>query len=227
ERPCVDLQLPAADLRRPDRRRLGRGSRIRPRCNGRVRRGARGAGCPAKIKSQVTSPRATFLHYIGQHKLRIAVGVAIVGVAAFVAVLAPLLIGRIVDALTQGADLELVVRLAAVMVGLSAIESALRGFGRWRILDASRRIEYRMRNDLLAHLQTMHLAYFQHQRIGDLMARLTNDLQAVRQMIGFGILMLTNTLLTLLFTFISMFSVNVKLALITLALTPLCSYAFW
>jgi len=131
----------------------------------------------------VTSPRATFLHYLGQHKLRLALGVAVVGLSAFVAVLAPLLIGRIVDALTQGSGLEVVLRLAALMVVLSAIESTLRGFGRWRILDASRRIEYRMRNDLLAHLQTMHLAYFQHQRIGDLMARLTNDLQAVRQMV--------------------------------------------
>ena len=175
----------------------------------------------------MTSPRATFLHYLGQHKLRLALGVAIVGVSSFVAVLAPLLIGRIVDALTQGADLELVVRLAALMVVLSAIESTLRGFGRWRILDASRRIEYRMRNDLLAHLQTMHLGYFQHQRIGDLMARLTNDLQAVRQMVGFGILMLTNTLLTLVFTFISMFGVDTKLALVALILTPFSSYAFW
>ena len=175
----------------------------------------------------MTSPRATFLHYLAQQKVRIALGVVVVGLSAFFAVLAPLLIGRIVDALTQGADLEPVLRLAALMVVLSAIESTLRGFGRWRILDASRRIEYRMRNDLLAHLQTMHLGYFQHQRIGDLMARLTNDLQAVRQMVGFGILMLTNTLLTLVFTFISMFGVDTKLALVALILTPFSSYTFW
>jgi ATP-binding cassette subfamily B multidrug efflux pump len=175
----------------------------------------------------VTSPRATFLHYLGQHKLRVALGVIVVGLSAFAAVLGPLLIGRIVDALTQGAELEIVLRLAALMVVLAAIESALRGLGRWRILDASRRIEYQMRNDLLAHLQTQHLAYFQHQRIGDLMARLTNDLQAVRQMVGFGILMLTNTLLTLIFTFVSMFGVDTKLALVTLILTPISSYTFW
>ena len=173
------------------------------------------------------SSRATLLHYLGQHKLRLFTGVALVGLSSFVAVLPPLLIGRIVDALTAGTALDTVIRLALVMVALAAAENVLRGLGRWRILDASRQSEYRMRDDLLAHLQTMQLAYFQHQRIGDLMARLTNDLQAVRQMIGFGILMLTNTLLTLLFTFISMFSVNAKLALITLALTPISSYAFW
>jgi ATP-binding cassette subfamily B multidrug efflux pump len=175
----------------------------------------------------VTSPRATFLHYLAQHKIRVAFGVVVVGLSAFAAVLGPLIIGRIVDALTQGAELETVLRLAALMVTLAAIESGLRGLGRWRILDASRRIEYQMRNDLLGHLQTQHLAYFQHQRIGDLMARLTNDLQAVRQMVGFGILMLTNTLLVLTFTFISMFGVDTKLALITLILTPISSYTFW
>ena len=173
------------------------------------------------------SSRATLLHYLGQHKLRLALGILIVGLSSFVAVLPPLLIGRIVDTLTRGADLDIVTKLALLMVGLAGVENILRGIGRWRILDASRQVEYRMRDDLLAHLQTMHLAYFQHQRIGDLMARLTNDLQAVRQMIGFGILMLTNTLLTLFFTFISMFSVNTKLALIALALTPISSYAFW
>lgn len=173
------------------------------------------------------SSRATLLHYLGQHKSRLITGVALVGLSSFVAVLPPLLIGRIVDALTAGTALDGVIRLALVMVVLAAAENVLRGLGRWRILDGSRQSEYQMRNDLLAHLQTMQLAYFQHQRIGDLMARLTNDLQAVRQMIGFGILMLTNTLLTLLFTFVSMFSVNTKLALITLALTPISSYIFW
>ncbi len=173
------------------------------------------------------SARATLLHYLGQHKVKLATGIALVGLSSFVAVLPPLLIGRIVDALTTGSSIDVVVRLALIMVALAGLENVFRGFGRLRILDSSRRIEYRMRNDLLAHLQTMHLAYFQHQRIGDLMARLTNDLQAVRQMIGFGTLMLTNTLLTLLFTFISMFSVNTKLALITLVITPISSYTFW
>ena len=173
------------------------------------------------------SSRATLLHYLGQHKLRLATGILIVGLSSFVAVLPPLLIGRIVDALTNGEGIDAVVRLSLLMVALAGAENLLRGLGRWRILDASRQTEYRMRNDLLAHLQTMHLAYFQHQRIGDLMARLTNDLQAVRQMIGFGTLMSTNTLLTLLFTFISMFTVNAKLAAIALILTPISSYTFW
>ena len=175
----------------------------------------------------MSSARGTLFHYLGQHKLRLSVGIFLVGLSAFVAVLPPLFIGRIVDALTAGADVTGIVELALIMVGLAAVENLLRGFGRWRILDASRQFEYRVRNDLLAHLQTMELSYFQHQRIGDLMARLTNDLQAVRQMVGFGILMTTNTMLTLVFTFVSMFRTNATLALIALVITPISSYTFW
>ena len=72
-----------------------------------------------------------------------------------------------------------------------------------------------MRNDLLAHLQTMHLAYFQHQRIGDLMARMTNDLSATRMMQGPGVMNIVSTSMTFAFTIISMLGVSLKLTLIS------------
>ncbi len=52
------------------------------------------------------------------------------------------------------------------------------------LIGASRHIEYDMRNDFFAHLQTLPLSYFQAHRTGDLMSRATNDLNAVRMMIG-------------------------------------------
>src|SRR6266568_2482548 len=180
-----------------------------------------------RLTLSVRSSRATLLHYLGQHKLRIASGVVIVALSAFVAVLPPLLIGRIVDALTTGADLDIVTRLALLMVALAGAENVLRGLGRWRILDASRQIEYRMRDDLLAHLQRMHLAYFQHQRIGDLMARLTNDLSAVRMMQGPGIMNILSTSMIFVFSVLSMISVSLKLTIIALILMPLASLTFW
>src|ERR1051325_10097031 len=60
----------------------------------------------------------------------------------------------------------------------------------------SRHIEYDMRNDFFAHLQTLPLAYFQAHRTGDLMSRATNDLNAVRMMIGPAVMYSANTLLT-------------------------------
>lgn len=148
-------------------------------------------------------------------------------VGAVLAVVPPRFIGQIVDALNVGTELGVVIALALGSVTFAAAEAAVRGFSRYQIINASRRIEYEMRNDLLAHLQTMHLGYFQHQRIGDLMARLTNDLTAVRQMYGFGIVMSASTTMLLLFTVVSMVGVSLKLTILTLLLMPVASGTFW
>ena len=173
------------------------------------------------------SSRATFFHYLGQHKRKLLAGLVAVGCASFVAVIPPRIIGTIVDELNQGSTFDAIVRLALTMVALSAVENFVRGVGRYQIIDTSRRLEYAMRGDLLAHFQRLHVGYFQQQRIGDLMARLTNDLTAVRQMTGFGILMLTSTSLVLVFTVASMLAVSVKLTVLSLLLMPTASISFW
>ena len=175
----------------------------------------------------MTSSRTTFFDYLGRHKLKLLSGMAAVGTGSFIAVIPPRLIGAIVDELNQGAAFDAVVRLALSIAGLAAVENLIRGFGRYHVIDTSRRVEYTMRGDLLEHLQRLDVSYFQRQRIGDLMARLTNDLTAVRQMKGFGILMLTSTSLVLLFTVISMLNVSVKLTLLSLVLMPMASISFW
>lgn len=147
--------------------------------------------------------------------------------ASFLAVIPPRFIGGIVDAVSRGAPYPSVVVLALGMIGVAACEALIRGYGRFNILDASRLIEYEMRNDLLSHLQEMHLGYFQSQRIGDLMARLTNDLQAVRQMYGMASMMTVSTTATLVFSVASMVQLNVKLTLLSLVLMPIASVTFW
>ncbi len=64
------------------------------------------------------------------------------------------------------------------------------------IIGASRDIEYDLRNDFFAHLQRLDLAYFQRNRTGDLMSRATNDLNAVRMMIGPAVMYTASTVLT-------------------------------
>ena len=173
------------------------------------------------------SSRATFLHYLGRHTAKLLLGAALVTTASLLAVVPPRFIGAIVDNVGAGAAFQTIVLLALGIVLVSGVEAVIRGLGRYQIVDSSRRIEYEVRNDLLAHLQRMHLAYFQRQRIGDLMARLTNDLTAVRQMYGFGILMTLSTTTTLVFTVASMLGLSVKLTLISLLLMPIASASFW
>jgi len=176
----------------------------------------------------VTSSRATFFHYLGSHRLQLLVGVCLAAGSSLAAVVPPRFIGEIIDSLqSPQAKFDDVLRLAGLIVLFAGLEAVLRAGARYVMLDASRKSEYSMRNDLFAHLQRMHLAYFQHQRIGDLMARMTNDLTWVRQMMGPGIMQGSFTIMVFTFSVLSMISVSLKLTVIALILMPLASLTFW
>jgi ATP-binding cassette, subfamily B, multidrug efflux pump len=175
----------------------------------------------------VTSARATYFHYVGRHRTQLVLGTLAVAAGSVAAVVPPRFIGQIIDGLNKGTTVDAIVRLALLALLFSAVDAICRAGGRYFIMNTSRYIEYDMRNDLFAHLQRMHLGYFQHQRIGDLMARMTNDLSAVRQMQGPGVMNVSATTLTFAFTIISMLSVSVKLTLISVVLMPLVSLTFW
>jgi ATP-binding cassette, subfamily B, multidrug efflux pump len=176
----------------------------------------------------VTSPRATFFHYLAAHRLQLLVGVCLGAGSSLAAVVPPRFIGEIIDSLQKAqTQFDDILRLALLIVLFAAFEAALRAGARYVMLDASRKAEYSMRNDLFAHLQRMHLAYFQHQRIGDLMARMTNDLTWVRQMMGPGIMQGSFTIMVFVFSVLSMISVSLKLTVIALILMPLASLTFW
>jgi ATP-binding cassette, subfamily B, multidrug efflux pump len=105
------------------------------------------------------------------------------------------------------------------MVALALVAGTLRYGMRELINGLSRRIEYDLRNDLFAHLLTLDAAYFGRTRTGDIMARLTNDLSAVRQAAGPAIMYLTNTVAGAVFALYFMLRIDVRLTL--LALTPM------
>jgi len=175
----------------------------------------------------VTSARVTFFHYLGQRKLQLVIGIVCAAATALASVVPPRFIGAIIDSLQSGTTFDTVVFLALASVAFSAAEAVFRGIARYLLLNLARQAEYEMRNDLFAHLQKMHLAYFQHQRIGDLMARMTNDLTAVRQMYGPALMQGAFTVMTFVFALLSMLSVSAKLTVIAMILMPLASVAFW
>ena len=175
----------------------------------------------------MTSARATYFHYIDRHRTQLLLGMLAVAIGSVAAVVPPRFIGQIIDGLNRGTTMDAIVRLALFALFFSGLEAIFRAAGRYFMMNTSRYIEYDMRNDLFAHLQRMHLGYFQHQRIGDLMARMTNDLSAVRQMQGPGVMNIVSTTLTFTFTIASMIGVSLKLTLISVVLMPLVSLTFW
>ncbi|MEA2662242.1 MAG: ATP-binding cassette, subfamily multidrug efflux pump [Chloroflexota bacterium] len=175
----------------------------------------------------MSSARATYLHYVGRHRTQLLLGTLAVAAGSIAAVVPPRFIGQLVDGLSHGTTMDTIVELALLALVFSALEAVFRAAGRYFMMNTSRFMEYDMRNDLFAHLQRMHLGYFQHQRIGDLMARMTNDLSATRMMQGPGVMNIVSTSMTFAFTIISMLGVSLKLTLISVVLMPLVSLTFW
>ncbi len=168
------------------------------------------------------SPARTLWLYLKAHRSRLLAGALLTVVGAFVAILPPVLIGEIVDSLNQP-DIDLIIRLGVGVVALTIVQAVLQACGRYLTVTSARDVEYEMRDDLFHHLQRLDLAYFQHHRIGDLMARMTNDLNAVRMMLAMGQTNLTATIALVIFALVAMVSVSLPLTLVSIVTLPFVS----
>ncbi len=144
-------------------------------------------------------------------------------------VVQPKLLGYAVDELERGLKLHVLNSgdlwlWAGLIVGFSAIAGFFTFLTRQTIIVMSRHIEYDLRNDLLAHLQTLSYSYFQNTPTGDLMAHATNDIAAVRNVVGPGLMYPSDTIMTLSFVLIMMFLNDWRLTLLALIPMPLISY---
>jgi len=111
--------------------------------------------------------------------------------------------------------------------GLLLLIAGLAGYFRYQmrriIIGASRGFEYDLRNDFFAHLERLSVSFFHENRTGDLMSRATNDLSAVRMMVGPAVMYLANTLITAVVSLFLMFSLDPWLTIIVLLPLPIVS----
>ncbi len=156
------------------------------------------------------------------------IGIVALVLSSFFTTLGPIIIGNAIDALRDSA-----MTMASVWLFLGALIGAvtLGALGslvvRRNIMNASWEIQFDIRRDLFHHFTRLDGDYFDNNRVGDLMARLTADLNAVRMMVGMVVHQGANVSLLLIFTLWRMFSLNVQLALFTLLLIPVISLSFW
>jgi ATP-binding cassette subfamily B protein len=137
----------------------------------------------------------------------------------------PLVIREGIDTLTRAFSVSTVLKLAGVLIVLSVLKGIFQYFMRVIIIGISRDIEYDLRNDLFGKLVTLSSDFYARYRTGDIMARSTNDLNAVRMMLGPGLMYLFETGLTLIFAIAIMMSADWPLTLIALAPAPFVSLA--
>lgn len=165
------------------------------------------------------SARRTLWLYLLQHRAWLVVGAVLTASGAYVSTVPPVFIGQIVDDLDQP-DFSTIAQLGLAIVVLTIVQALFQAVGRYLIMVTARDVEYEMRDDLFHHLQRLDLAYFQHHRIGDLMARMTNDLNAVRMMLSMGVVNLIATLAVVVFTVVAMVGVSLQLTLISIVILP-------
>jgi ATP-binding cassette subfamily B protein len=137
----------------------------------------------------------------------------------------PLLIGAAVDALTQGRGVGRVAALAGLLLAVAVVKGIFQYFMRVILIGISRDIEYDLRNDLFRHLVSLSPEYYGRTRTGDIMARATNDLNAVRMMLGPGIMYWTETSLTFTLAIVIMLSIDWQFTILALLPAPLVSAA--
>jgi ATP-binding cassette subfamily B protein len=136
----------------------------------------------------------------------------------------PLVIGAAIDSLTREFALTKVLQFAALLAVLSAIKGVFQYWMRVILIGISRDVEFDLRNDLFARLVTLSGDFYSKYRTGDIMARATNDLNAVRMMLGPGVMYWTETMLTMVLAVGVMAWVDWPLALVALTPAPVISF---
>lgn len=137
----------------------------------------------------------------------------------------PLTIKAGVDSLTGGLGVKRVALFCGALLLLTALKGLFQFWMRVILIGASRDIEYQLRNDLFAQLVRLDAGFYHRTRTGDVMARATNDMDAVRMMLGPGIMYWAETSLTFVFAVVIMAWVDWQLTLVALLPAPLVSFA--
>ena len=163
------------------------------------------------------------LPYVVRYRRAFALGLVCVVVTTAIQLLSPWILKHAIDDLTAGVTRTKLGLYAGLLLGIACIGGLFRYLMRRIMIGASRDIEYDMRNEFYARLQQMPLGYYQARRTGDLMSRATNDLNAVRMMIGPAIMYSANTIIVFVVAIILMLSIDVRLTLMALLPLPLVS----
>jgi ATP-binding cassette subfamily B multidrug efflux pump len=164
-----------------------------------------------------------FARYFRPYKASLAAGVFCILVSVVVGLLVPLIVGRAVDDLRVGVTWMKVTRYALVILGVSAVSGVFLFLQRRILIGMSRHVEYDVRQDFYAHVQRQPLSFFHANRTGDLMARATNDLAAVRQLAGPMIMYTLQTVFVVLIVLPLMLAISVRLTLMLFVTMPLVS----
>ncbi|MBK9527890.1 MAG: ABC transporter ATP-binding protein [Acidobacteria bacterium] len=164
-----------------------------------------------------------FARYFAPYKGTILVGILCILVSMSFGLLIPYMVGQAVDDLNSAITWDKIIYYPLVILGISLMSGIFLFLQRRLLINTSRHVEFDMRQEFYASLVDQPLEYFQSNRVGDLMARATNDLAAIRQIVGPMILYSFQAIFALCIALPILLNISVKLTLLLLIPMPLVS----
>lgn len=159
--------------------------------------------------------------YVLRYKWRYIPGFFALLGASLLVMLPPRVLQQAIDGLAHGTSPAQLARYGAIILALAVAESALRFAARHLVSGTSRLVEYDLRNDLAAQLFRLDQRFYLQAQTGDLMARCTNDLQRLRDLLGPSLMDIFRLPTMMLIGFALMVRIDLRLALISIAVFPL------
>lgn len=139
------------------------------------------------------------------------------------AVAKPMVLKQVIDDLAESLQWERILYLAAALVALAIMQGIFRFIMRRVVIGTSRKAEFHLRRDFVEHLQRLSLSYYDRNATGDIMARATSDLDAVRMVFGPALMYSVDTVVVTVFSLTMMFTISWSLTFAALAIMPLVS----
>jgi ATP-binding cassette subfamily B protein len=163
------------------------------------------------------------LPYFKKYRGSYAVGTVCVFLNNGIWILFPQVIRRAVDALNTGVTNQKLMTYALMLLAVAGTKAIFQFLTRWIVIGVSREIEFDLRNDLFRHLEGLSYSFYQRTRTGDVMARATNDLNAVRMLLGPAIMYSANTIVFTAGALAFMLSISPKLTVYAFLPLPVVS----
>ena len=161
--------------------------------------------------------------YLRKYRTTFYIGALCVLCNNTVWILFPMVIRDAVRDLNTHVTRQTLLKYSLYLLAIAAAKAVFQYLTRWILIGVSREIEFDLRNDLFAHLEQLSYSYYQRTRTGDIMARMTNDLNAVRMLVGPGIMYTANTIVFTAVSLVFMLSISPKLTLFAFLPLPIFS----
>ena len=185
----------------------------------------RGGGPAHFVKvEKIANPRralARLLPYLKPYMLPISLVLVLVVIYSMLGLVGPYLMGRAIDQFIGGKDAAGLLRISMIMLVVYIFSNLFQAAASWVMARVSQQALNKLRHDLFDHLQSLSIGYYDTHSAGELMSRLTNDIEAINQAVSQNVTSLLASVLSLVGILIAMFVLNPWLALATLLVVPI------